>query len=253
VQIGQATTILHTADAEVETLQMWWGERLLAVITNPNVVLLLMMFGIYGILFELYSPGWGVAGTLGIVSLLLAMFGLSLLPVNYAGLALILVGLAMFVAEAAVVSFGFLTAGGVLCLILGGMMLVDSPTGFLRVTLSVLAPIAVATGMITVFLLSCIVKAQRQAAQTGGEALLHREAVAQDTFDRNDRGYHGQVVVHGEIWRAHSLAPVGSGQTVCIQGREGLTLKVEVEGLPTGAATESTTTETSGPAAVPLP
>jgi membrane-bound serine protease (ClpP class) len=219
---------------------MWWGEQFLAVISNPNVVMLLLMFGVYGILFELYSPGWGVAGTLGVVSLLLAFFGLSVLPVNYVGLALIVVALAMFVAEVTVTSFGALTVGGIICLILGGMMLVDSPTGFLRVSLSVIVPVAVATGLITVLLLSRIVKAYRGPVQTGGEALLNREAVAQETFLPDNAGFHGQVFIHGELWRAHSATPVSSGQAVRIKGREGLTLEVEVNGQAEAATGEQT-------------
>lgn len=230
VTVGQTSLVLRTAKAEIVSLQMWWGEKFLAVISNPNVVMFLLMFGVYGILFELYSPGWGVAGTLGAVSLVLAMFGMSLLPVNYAGLALIVLGLAMFVAEATVTSFGALTVGGIVCLILGGMMLVDSPTGFLRVSLSVLVPVAVATGLITVFLLSCIVKAQRRRVQTGGEALLDCEAVAQQKFLPDDKGFQGQVFVHGELWRARSTGPVSTGQTVRIKAREGLMLEVEANG-----------------------
>ena len=240
VAVGQTTVLLRTAKTQVRTLEMWWGEQFLAVISNPNVVMLLLMFGVYGILFELYSPGWGVAGTLGVVSLLLAFFGLSVLPVNYVGLALIIVALAMFVAEVTVTSFGALTVGGIICLILGGMMLVDSPTGFLRVSLSVLVPVAVATGLITVFLLSRIVKSQRGRVQTGGEALLGREAVAQEKFLPDSTGFHGQVFVHGELWRAHSATPVSSGQAVRIKGREGLTLEVEVNGQAAAAAAEQT-------------
>jgi membrane-bound serine protease (ClpP class) len=222
--------VLHTFAAQVHTVEMWWGERFLAVISNPNVVIILLMFGVYGILFELYSPGWGVAGTLGVVSLVLAFFGLSVLPINYAGLALIVVALAMFAAEVTVTSFGALTVGGIICLILGGMMLVDSPAGFLGVSLSVLVPVAVATGLITVFLLSCIVKAHRCRVQTGGEALLNQEAVARENFVPDSKGFHGPVFLHGEMWRARSATPVSVGQAVRITAREGLTLTVEANG-----------------------
>ena len=164
---GPISVELRTANASVREIEMWWGERLLAVISNPNVALLLMVFGVYGILFEFYSPGWGVAGTLGVVSLVLGFFGLSILPVNYAGLALILIALALFAAEAFVTSYGALAVGGIVCLILGGTMLVDSPTGFLHVSLEVLVPIALATALITVFLVSQVVKAQRSRVLDG--------------------------------------------------------------------------------------
>ncbi len=221
---------LRTADATIREIEMWWGERLLAVISDPNVALLLMIFGVYGILFEFYSPGWGVAGTLGVVSLVLGFFGLSILPVNYAGLALILIALAMFAAEAFVTSYGALSVGGIVCLILGGTMLVDSPTGFLYVSLEVLVPIAVATALITVFLVSQVVKAQRSRVQTGGEALVGQQAVAQDDFGQQNHGFVGQVRVHGENWRALSTSHVTSGEHVWIAGREGLTLLVDTNG-----------------------
>jgi membrane-bound serine protease (ClpP class) len=240
ILIGDTNVSLRTADAKVRTMEMWWGEQFLAVISNPNVVMLLLMFGVYGILFELYSPGWGVAGTLGVVSLLLAFFGMSVLPVNYVGLALIVVALAMFAAEVTVTSYGALTVGGIVCLTLGGMMLVDSPTGFLRVSLGVLVPVAVATGVITVFLLSCIVRAHRQRVQTGGEALVDRQAVARGKFAPDSNGFHGQVFVHGEIWQARSTLPVSDGQIVRIKAREGLTLEIETNGRADLAGAEQT-------------
>ncbi len=218
---------ISTAGALVHTIEMWWGEKLLAVISTPDVVILLMMFGIYGIMFEMYSPGWGVAGTLGVICLLLAFFGLSVLPVNYVGLALIFVALMMFAAEPFVTSFGALTIGGIICLILGGTMLVDSPGGFLRVSLSVLIPISLATGGITVFLLSQVVQAYRAQVQTGSEGLLGREAVAQDKFEPENGHFYGFVHVHGELWKAESETAVAAGQHVQVKEREGLVLCVE--------------------------
>jgi len=220
---------IRTVGAHVHTVEMWWGEKLLAVISNPNVVILLMMFGVYGIMFEMYSPGWGVAGTLGVICLLLAFFGLSVLPVNYVGLALILVALLMFAAEPFVTSFGALTIGGIICLILGGTMLVDSPTGFLRVSLSVLVPIAVSTGLITVFLVSRVVQAHRGRVQTGGEGLLDQQAVALEKFVADGAQFRGQVFVHGERWQAQCPTPVSDGQTVRIKQCRGLLLDVEAD------------------------
>ena len=226
VSMGQTSVQLRTAEAHVSTIEMWWGEQFLAVISNPNIVMLLLMVGVYGVLFEMYSPGWGVAGTLGIVCLVLAFFGLSVLPVNYACLALIVLGLAMFVAEANVTSYGALTAGGIICLIIGGTMLVDSPSGFLRVSLGLLIPLAVATGLITVFLLSRIIRAQRTPVLTGGEALLEREAVATEDFVPDASGFRGQVFVRGELWQARSATPIGAGAVVQVAKRDGLNLVV---------------------------
>jgi membrane-bound serine protease (ClpP class) len=242
VTVGQTTVRLRTADAEVRTMEMWWGERFLAVISNPNVVMFLMLFGVWGILFELNSPGWGVGGTLGVICLVLGFFGLSVLPVNYVALALIVIGLAMFVAEAYVTSFGTLTLGGIICLILGGTMLVDSPTGFIRVSLSVLVPIAVATGAISVFLLSRIVKAHRGRVQTGSEGLLEHEAVARVSFTADGGQFAGLVFVHGELWKARSETPIDEGESVIVVGRDGLSLDVEAAGHSKAAVSEPDST-----------
>ena len=221
---------LRTTDAVVRTVEMWWGERILAVISTPNIALVLLIFGFYGILFELYSPGWGVAGTLGAVSLVLGFFGLSVLPINYAGLVLVFLALGMFVAEAFVTSFGALTVGGIVCLIVGGTMLVDSPAGFLRVSMEVIAPIAVATALISIFLVSGVVRVHRARVQTGRENLIGLEAVARDTFQAVEGEYVGPVLVHGELWQAHSPNPVASGEHVHIKDLQGLTLHVECNG-----------------------
>jgi membrane-bound serine protease (ClpP class) len=183
--------------------------------------------GFYGILFEIYSPGWGVGGTLGVICLLLGFFALSVLPTNYAGLALITLALALFVAEAYVASFGVLTLGGIVCLILGGLMLVDSPSGFMRVSWSVILPVAIATASITVFLVSRIAKAHLAPVQTGGESLCGKRVAATESFADAGGEYHGTIVVHGEYWQAVSLVPVLAGQPVEITDLRGLTLVVE--------------------------
>lgn len=222
----ERTVQLRTDDAQVRTLEMWWGERLLAIISNPNVALLLMMFGVYGIMYEMYSPGWGISGTLGVICLVLAFFGLSVLPVNYAGLALIAVALALFAAEAFVTSYGSLTVGGIVCLILGGLMLVDSPTGFMRVSLGTLVPIAVATAGIVVFLVTSVVRAQQMRVQTGSEAMLGMPATAGEDFSVVAGQYKGPVFARGEIWQAVCGQPVAAGEKLKIQDRHGLTLVV---------------------------
>jgi len=220
---------LRTVGVEVREIEMWWGEAILALLSNPNLAFLLLVFGFYGILFELSHPGWGVAGTLGVVCLVLAFFALAVLPVNYVGLVLIVVALAMFVAEAFVTSFGALTLGGVVCLVLGGLMLVESPGGFLRVSVEVVVPVAIATAAITVFLVSRIVRAHRSPVQTGSEGLVGVEAVAVETFVAEGTGrFRGMVRVHGEYWRARAGSALAAGESVRVRGRDGLVLLVEV-------------------------
>jgi membrane-bound serine protease (ClpP class) len=226
--------VLRTSGAEVKEVAMWWGERVLAILSRPNITFLLLIFGFYGVLFELYSPGWGVSGTLGVICLLLALFGLSVLPVSYLGLALIVLALGLFTAEVFVTSFGALTLAGLVCLALGGVMLVDSPIGFLRVSFGVVGPLAAATGVITVFLVSTIVSAHRRRATTGDEALLGTTAQARGTFVRRGNQFVGTVFTHGERWTAVSEKPVRAEQTCVVQGRQDLTLVVEPSEVPSG-------------------
>lgn len=216
---------------------MWWGDQILAVLSNPNLAFLLLIVGFYGILFELNTPGWGVGGTVGIISLVLAFLGLAILPINYVGLVLIAIALGLFVAEVFVTSFGALTLGGVVCLVLGGMMLVESPAGFQGVSLTVLLPVALATAGISFFLVSSIVQAHRSKVQTGADALLGMQTVAHEDFRRDGEEYCGTVRAHGEWWKAASLTPISAGQIVDVQERRGLTLIVRVRGQDQVSAT----------------
>jgi membrane-bound serine protease (ClpP class) len=186
-----------------------------------------MIFGFYGIFFELYSPGWGVSGTLGVICLLLAFFGLAVLPVNYLGLALLIVGLALFVAEAFVTSFGALTVAGLVCLVLGGVMLVDSPIGFMRVSLSMILPVAVATAVIVVFLMGGVIRAHLRRARTGDEGMVGVEVPVREDFTKEGDRYIGSLFFHGEWWRAACDGPLAAGQSCTVQSRDGLTLQVK--------------------------
>jgi membrane-bound serine protease (ClpP class) len=226
VALPQGEIPLRTANAEIRTREMWWGERLLAAITNPSVAFLLLIIGFYGILFELYSPGWGVGGTIGVICLLLGFLALAILPVNYVGLGLLLVAMGLFIAEAFVSSFGLLALAGVACLVLGGLMLVDSPVGFQRISLFLLIPVAAATASIVVFLVGKIVAAQRSTLRMVGQSMAAAEAVAEEDFIPTAEHYAGLVRVHGELWQAISPQPVTRGQPLTIEDRQGLTLQV---------------------------
>lgn len=229
VTLPQTSVTLRTAAARIEDRRMWWGERLLSALANPTVAFLLLMFGFYGILFELYAPGWGIAGTLGIICLVLGFFALAVLPINYVGLALIFIAMGLFAAEAFVPSHGLLTVGGLVCLLLGGVMLVDSPIGFARVSLGVLIPVALATAAITGFLLTRLMSALRQPAQSGAEALSGATAIAAEAFSEQTSGYAGFVRIHGELWRAVSPSPVAPGDSVVVRSRDGLCLHVSAD------------------------
>ncbi|NNE45644.1 MAG: nodulation protein NfeD [Rhodothermales bacterium] len=226
VELQMGPDTLRTQNASISRAEMWWGEKLLGVISNPNIAFLLIIFGFYGILFELYSPGWGVGGTVGIICLLSGFFALAILPVNYTGLALIILALAMFVAEVFITSYGALTFGGVICLILGGVMLIDSPFEIMRISFAVLIPVALATAGITFFLLGRIVAAHRKRVLTGSEGLIGVAAFADADFLPDEGRFRGFVKVHGELWKATCGVPVTGGQTVWVTEVDGLTLGV---------------------------
>jgi membrane-bound ClpP family serine protease len=227
VRLPTGEKTLRTKGARIERVEMWWGERVLALISHPQVAFLLLIFGFYGILYELYSPGWGIPGTVGLICLLLGFFGLSVLPVNYLGLGLIAIALGLFVAEAFVASFGLLTLAGVICMILGGLMLIESPTGFIGLTWGVVVAVALATAAIVVLLVGAIIKAHRREVLTGDESWIGREAQAKTDFVFQDGQYSGKVYLEGEWWQARSSAPIKQGETCRILRREGLTLIVE--------------------------
>jgi len=226
VEVPSGRRPLRTAGAEVDEVTMWWGERMLAVLASPNLAILLLVLGFYGVLFEFYSPGWGVAGTLGAICLALSFFSLALLPVRFAGLLLVLLALVMFGAEVFVTSYGALALGGAMCLVLGGLMLVESPAGFIGVSLNVVVPFALATAVITFVLVASIVRTHRRRAVTGEEAQLGAAAVADNDFHPEATGYAGAVRMHGELWQATSTACVTGGMPLEVLGRDGLTLRV---------------------------
>lgn len=246
VRLPAGPRTLRTAAAVVDEESMWWGERMLAVLASPNLALLLLMLGFYGVLFEFYSPGWGVAGTLGAICLALSFFSLAVLPVRFVGLLLVLLALVMFAAEAFVTSYGALAGGGVVCLLLGGLMLVESPAGFVGVSLTVLLPFALATAAITCLLVASVVRSHRGRVRTGAEACLGAAAVATTDFaaaavpaaaGASAPGSHaGTVRMHGELWRAASDGPVTAGTPLEVVGRDGLVLRVRPASAPTRAS-----------------
>ena len=172
-----------------------------------------------------------MAGILGIVCLVLGFFGMSVLPINYLGLVLIFIALTLFVAEAFVISFGALTVGGVICLILGGLMLVDSPAGFLRISMSVVLPVAFATALIALVLVGGVVRSYRTKALTGGEAMVGEAGIADGSFTQEAGRFRGTVRVHGELWWAVSPRPIAEGDELEIESRDGLTLTVRSRDL----------------------
>jgi len=218
-----SSAVLHTADARVVTVEMTSRQRLLSAIADPNIAYLLLSLGTLGLTIELWSPGAVVPGVVGGLCLLLAFFAFSILPVNYAGLMLIVFGLLLLVLEIKVTSFGLLTVGGLVSLILGSMMLVDSSIPELQISLRLIVPIALGFTAIAAMLVRLAVAAQRQHPVTGPAAMVGEHGEALTAIDAD---HEGTVVTHGEIWRAIAPEPIPQGSRVLVTAVDGMQLRV---------------------------
>jgi membrane-bound serine protease (ClpP class) len=226
VKTSRGPVTLRTKDAPVKKIEIRFRDRFLALITDPNVAYILMMLGMLGLFFELSTPGAILPGVIGGISLILAFFAFQSLPINYAGLLLILFGIALFVAEISVVSHGVLAIGGIVALSLGSLMLFDAPEVGFRVSWWVILPTVGATAGVFLFVLTAGVRALRSRSPVGAPALVGQTGVA-----RGSLSPEGQVLVQGELWRAVVRgAPVDEGARVRVVDVNGLTLTVEKAG-----------------------
>lgn len=221
---------LETAQASLERHDPDWRVRLLAVITNPSVALILMMIGIYGLIFEFTNPGSGGGGVVGGICLLLAFYSLQLLPVNYAGVALILLGLAFMIAEAFVPSFGVLGLGGIAAFVAGAVILIDTEVPGFGIPLALIGTLAVASALLLFLIVSMALKARRQRLVSGDASLVG--SLAQVTGIRADDSACGWIQLQGEHWQVHSPTPLRPGQQVRVVGRRGLQLDVTAADEP---------------------
>lgn len=220
---GEVT--LQTAAAEIVRYDPDWRARLLAVITNPSVALILMMVGIYGLIMEFSSPGTGGGGVVGAICLVLGLYALQLLPVNYAGVALILLGVAFMVAEAFLPSFGILGLGGVAAFIGGAVILMDTEAPGFGIPLALIVTLALVSAGLIVAIVGMALKARKQRGRAGDDELLGQ--LAQVVRVATDDPNAGWVHIRGEQWQAHAASPLVSGQQVRVRARQGLRLEVE--------------------------
>ncbi|WP_290788471.1 nodulation protein NfeD [Halomonas sp.] len=211
---------LETADLVIERFDPDWRTELLSVITNPNVAYFLMIIGFYGLIFELSNPGSLVPGTIGIICLLLALFAFQVLPVNYAGLALILVGLALIVGEALMPSFGILGIGGIVAFVIGSVILMDADN--LSISLPMIGGIALLAAVLMLWVMTRFMSIRRRPAKGGEEELIGSEARVLEDFEGK-----GHVRLMGERWNARSDRPLIQGQRVRVARIDGLTVEVE--------------------------
>lgn len=218
---------LATTGRGIDRFEPDWRTRLLAVITEPTVAYLLLLVGIYGLAFEGYSPGSVVPGVVGAISLLLALYAMQVLPVNYAGLALIALGVVLMIAEMAVPSVGALGIGGAVALVAGSLILFDTDVPGFGVPVWLIGGIAVASAAAFGGALWLAARARRRPIVTGIEELMGLRAIALHDFQGA-----GRVRVHGEVWQAWSDAPVARGASVRVRGLDGLVLQVEPLAVP---------------------
>ena len=218
-----AAVVLRTAGARVLPIEMNWRQRLLSAIAHPNVAYILLSLGTLGLTIELWSPGAVLPGVAGGLCLLLAFFAFQILPVNYAGLLLILFGLSLLVLEVKITSYGLLTAGGLASLTFGSMILMDSSVPELQLSLRLVFPVVFGVGGIAFFLARLAIASQRQRPVTGVAGMIGEVGRALTAIEP---GRAGRVATHGEIWTAIATEPIAEGNSVCITSIDGLTLTV---------------------------
>jgi membrane-bound serine protease (ClpP class) len=221
VALHRGTAILATGGAEVVPVTPDWRFKLLAVLTEPTVAYLLLLVGLYGLLLEGYSPGAILPGVVGAISLLLALYALQVLPVNYAGVALIVVGVILMATEFHVPSFGALGIGGLVALIVGSLILFDADVPGFGVPGQLILGVGAASALAFMGVVWLAARARKRPVTTGVAELLGREAVALDAFHGR-----GRVHIRGETWQAESAVPVAHGQALRVLAIDGLVLRV---------------------------
>jgi membrane-bound serine protease (ClpP class) len=222
VRTPRGPVTLATHGAPVQAIEISFRDRFLNVITDPNVAYVLMMLGMLGLFFELSTPGAILPGVVGGISLILAFFAFQSLPINYAGLLLILFGIVLFIAEIKIVSHGVLAIGGIVAMALGSLMLYDATEIGFRISWWVILPTVGATAGLFLFVLAAGVRALRRRPQLGAPGLIGQVGVVREPLAPS-----GQVAIHGELWRAMAEGDaVDAGTPVRVVDVDGLTLKV---------------------------
>ncbi|AMP90891.1 TPA: nodulation protein NfeD [Legionella pneumophila] len=222
VSQNNKTITINTESPDVQVINPDWRTRFLSVITNPTVAYLLLLLGIYGIFFELVNPGYVLPGVVGAVSMLFALYALQLLPINYAGLGLIILGILFVIAEAFTPSFGALGVGGTVSFILGSIMLMNTEHIAFQIAWSAIWAMAVLNILIFVLVLGMLVKSRNQKIRHGLETLVGAKGRA-----LGDINLEGQAVIKGEIWNVHSNSPIAANKSIKVMRASGLLLEVE--------------------------
>lgn len=213
---------LSTRGLEIVTIEPDWRSKLLAVITDPNIAYILMMLGMYGLFFELWNPGYVLPGVVGGICLLLALYAFQVLPISYAGLGLILLGIAFMVAEVFMPSFGALGIGGVFAFVVGSIILMDTDVQGFGIAWELIAIVALLSSLIFIGVVYLALKARQRAVVSGQEEMIGAVGEALEAIQNE-----GRVRVHSELWHARVNQPVERGNKIRVVGMEGLVLIVE--------------------------
>ncbi|OGW80486.1 MAG: hypothetical protein A3G33_09710 [Omnitrophica bacterium RIFCSPLOWO2_12_FULL_44_17] len=224
VKVAGQEKILKTLNVVVKEIPMSLSERILNVLAHPNIAYIFMMLGFYGLLFEVTHPGTGIPGILGTIFIVIAFFSMQMLPTNYAGLALIILAIVLFIADVKVPGFGFFTLAGLVSLVLGSLLLFQSQDEVMRLSMSIVMSFAIATAMITTALVRLVFLSHRRKIKSGKEAMIGEMGEAFSDFKPNGEG---KVFIVGEIWDAVSKDELRKGDKVKILKVKGLMLEVE--------------------------
>ncbi|MGB7815134.1 MAG: nodulation protein NfeD [Methylotenera sp.] len=222
VKLSSGEITLDTANLTVKRAEPDWRSQLLAVIGDPGIAYILMLLGIYGLLYEFSNPGMLFPGVVGGICLLLALFALQLMPINYVGLALIMLGIALMVSEAFLPSFGALGLGGIVAFVIGSVMLIDTDIPGYGISWALIIPIATVTALFSFIVVSMALRARKRPVVTGGEEMLGAEGEVLD-----DMQNEGWARVHSELWRIRSSTPLARGTKVRVTARHDLILEVK--------------------------
>ncbi len=225
IKFDGVSRTLSTKGVKPRSLEMSWRYRLLDVISNPTIAYILLMLGIYGIFFELSNPGAILPGVVGGIFLILAFYALQMLPINFAGLALIIFAIILFIAEIKVVSHGLLAIGGIISLFLGSLMLIESPAEYMRISLSVIIPAVIVSAAFFIFAITMAVRARMKKPTTGMEGLVGETGVASTEINPE-----GKIIIRGEFWNAFSNEPIEKGEKVEVIAVKNLKLQVKKKG-----------------------
>ena len=222
VQINGQNITLDTDDLLIETIEPDWRTELLSVITNPNIAYILMLLGIYGLFFELANPGYVLPGVVGAICLLLALYALQVLPVNYAGLGLIILGIVFMIAEIYAPSFGALGFGGIIAFVVGSVILFDTEGSEIKVAIPIIAAVTIISSAFFLVALRLVYAAHKKPIVTGVEEMLGSIGEVLEDFD-----HAGRIHIHGETWQVRSQSPLKRGDQVRVTAIDGLILHVE--------------------------